>query len=194
MGSRGETGHGRVRITPQLIRVADDSHLWSERYDRVLEDIFTVQSDIAVQVIDQLQATLLEPERRAVEARPTDNMEAYQAYLVGFQYFYTSIEERYLRLAVEMLERAVELDPEFAVAHAVLSEATLHALSLRYDFTPERLEKARSSAERALALQPDLPEGHRALGWYYYFGPRDYDRALEEFASPRSSCPTIATC
>ena len=83
---RAGEGHGRVRITPQLIRVADDSHLWSDRYDRMLEDIFTVQSDIAEEVISRLEATILEPERRAIAARPTDNMEAYQAYLAGIRY------------------------------------------------------------------------------------------------------------
>jgi len=179
---RGSTGYGRVRITPQLIKVADDSQLWSERYDRVLEDIFTVQSDIAEQVIHELQATILEPERRAVEARPTENMEAYQAYLLGFQYTFTSEEERYYRLAVEMLERAVELDPEFAIAHAQLSEAHSALYHWRYDFSGERLNKARASVERALALQPGLPEGHKAFGYYYYWGFRDYEHALEQFA------------
>jgi TolB-like protein/Tfp pilus assembly protein PilF len=187
-----ETGHGRVRITPQLIRVTDDSQLWSERYDRVLEDIFTVQSDIAKEVIARLQATLLAPERLAVEARPTDNMEAYQAYLVGYRYYSTTLEEKYLQLAVEMLARAVELDPDFAVAYAALCEADAALYSLRFDFTPERLEMARASAERALALQPDLPEGHRALAMYYYFGLRDYDRALQQFAKAEEGLPNDA--
>jgi TolB-like protein len=189
---REAEGHGRVRITPQLIRVATDSNLWSERYDRVLEDIFAVQSDIAEQVIFQLQATLLEPERRAIEARPTDNMEAFQAYLLGAQYRWSSAEERHQRLTVEMLERAVELDPEFALAHAALCEAHSRLYHYRYDFTSERLETARVSAERALQLQPGLPEGHRALGWYYYWGFRDYDAALEEFALAAGGLPNDA--
>jgi TolB-like protein len=179
---RAGEGHGRVRITPQLIQVADDSHLWSERYDRVLEDIFAVQSDIAEQVIAALQASLVEPEQRALETRPTDNMEAYQAYLLGVRYWWSSQDERHQRMTVEMLERAVRLDPEFAVAHAMLSEAHSRMYSFRYDFTPKRLEKARASAERAMDLQPGMPEGHRALGTYYYYGFRDYDRALEHFA------------
>ena len=186
---RGETSHGRVRITPQLIRVADDSHLWSERYDRVLEDIFTVQSDIAAQVITRLQATLLEPERRAVEAVPTDNMEAYHWYLVGVQYWWMSTEEKFQRLMVDAFERAVELDPEFAVAYAALSEAHTQLYHYRYDYTPERLEKARASAERALELQLGSPEAHRALGWYYYQGFREYDRALKEFAIAAVALP-----
>jgi len=175
-------GHGRVRITPELIRVADDSNLWSERYDRVLEDIFAVQSDIAEQVIAELQATLFEPEQRAIEARPTDNMEAYQAYLLGVQYRWASHNDRYQRLVVDMMERAVRLDPEFALAHAMLSEAHSRLYHMRYDFTSERLEMARASAERAMALHPGLPEGHRALGSYYYYGFRDYNRALEQFS------------
>ena len=186
---RGETGHGRVRITPQLIRVADDSHLWSERYDRMLDDIFAVQSDIAEQVIDQMRATLLEPERRAIEALPTNNMEAYNWYLVGSQRYWFSTEEKYVRLQVEAFERAVELDPEFAIAYASLSEAHTALYHQRYDFTSERLEDARKSAERALALQPDLPDGHRALGWYYYQGFRDYDRALQEFEIASQALP-----
>jgi serine/threonine protein kinase/Flp pilus assembly protein TadD len=179
---RSGSDHGRVRITPQLIRVADDSHLWSERYDRVLEDIFTVQSDIAEGVIAQLEATLLEKERRVIEAQPTQNMEAYQAYLLGAQYLKLQEEDRYLLLAVEMLERAVQLDPEFAVAHAKLCRAHANLYNSRQDYTPERLAKAKASVDRAFALQPGLPEGHRALGWYYYHGFRDYERAQEEFA------------
>jgi len=189
---RGTEDYGRVRITPQLIRVADDSHLWSERYDRVLENIFTVQSDIAEQVISQLQATILEPERRAVEARLTDNMEAYQAYLLGIQYWRMGEDESYIRQMLETLERAVELDPDFAQAHAALCEAHSQFYHYRLDFTPERLEKARMSAERALQLQPGLPEGHRALGFYYYWGFRDYDGALEQFATAAEGLPNDA--
>ncbi len=183
-------GHqDRVRVTPRLIRVADDSSLWSHRYDRVLEDIFSVQTDIAQQVVAHLQATLLEPERRAVERRPTDDMDAYQAYLVGTRYLRTSAQEEIMRLGIGSLERAVELDPEFAEAHAMLSEAHSGLFHYRYDFTTERLDRARESAERALRLEPDLPEGHRALGWYYYWGFRDYDRALEEFSTALEALP-----
>jgi tetratricopeptide (TPR) repeat protein len=90
---------------------------------------------------------------------------------------------------VGSLEHAVALDPEFAQAHAALCEAHSSLYHYRYDFTPERLEKARLSAERALQLQPWLPEGHRALGYYYYWGFRDYDRALEEFAIAAEALP-----
>jgi TolB-like protein/Flp pilus assembly protein TadD len=186
---RDATGLGRVRITPQLIRVADDSHLWSERYDRRLEDVFAIQSDIAEQVIDRLQTTLLEPERRAIEARPTENMEAYQAYLVGVQYWWTGEDERTARMMLEMLERAVELDPEFALAHALLSQAHSQYYHYKYDFTDARRAKARRSAERALELQPDLAEAHLALGFYHYWCHRDYDSALAEIATAERGRP-----
>jgi non-specific serine/threonine protein kinase len=188
---REEEGYGRVRITPQLIRVASDAHLWSERYDTVLEDIFAVQSDIAERVISQLQATLLESERHAIEARPTDNMESYQAYLLGAQYL-LSYHEESIRLGVEMLDRAVRLDPEFALAYATLAEAHSSLYHFRYDFSPDRLEMAKTSAEKAMELQPGLGEAHRALGWYYSRGFRDYGRALQQFSMAERALPNDA--
>lgn len=177
---RGAAELGRVRITPQLIRVADDTHLWSERYDRLLEDVFAIQSDIAAQVIDRLQATLLEPERRAIEERPTENMEAYQAYLLARQYWWSGEDERSSLMMLELLEQAVQLDPEFAAAHALLSQAHSQYYHFKYDFTADRQSKARKSAERALELRPGLVEAHLALAWYHYWCHRDYDAALAE--------------
>jgi serine/threonine protein kinase/tetratricopeptide (TPR) repeat protein len=179
---RDDAGLGRVRITPQLIRVTDDSHLWSERYDRLLQDVFAIQSDIAAQVIDRLQAALLEPERRAIEERPTDNMEAYQAYLLARQYWWTGEDRRSADMMLSLLERAVGLDPEFALAHALLSQAHAQYYHYRYDFTAERQTKARRSAERALELRPDLAEAHLALAFYHYWCHRDYEVALAEVA------------
>jgi serine/threonine protein kinase/tetratricopeptide (TPR) repeat protein len=194
---RDTAGLGRVRITPQLIRVNDDSHLWSERYDRQLENVFAIQSDIAAQVIDQLQTTLLEPERRAIEAQPTENMEAYQAYLMGVQYWWSGETETTARLMVETLERAVELDPEFALAHALLSQAHSQYYHYKYDFTEERASKALRSAERALELQPELAEAHLALGFYHYWCHRDYDAALAEIVIAGQGRPNdadVLTC
>jgi len=181
---------GRVRVTPQLIHVLDDTHLWSARYDRVIEDIFAVQSDIAEQVIRQLDITLLESERRALKARPTENLEAYQAYLRGIDYLMKPdyLEEN-LRLAVQMFERAVEFDPNFAIAFVGLSEAFSQLIHFRYDSTEECKTKAKMAADRVLELQPGLPEGHMALGLYYYLCHKDYDRALEELAIAEKDLP-----
>ena len=180
----------RVRITPQLIRVSDDTHLWSERYERVFEDIFAVQSEIAEKVIRQLDITLLEPERRAVEAKPTDNLEAYNAYLRGMDHYEQSgvFEEKY-RMAIEMYERAVELDPEFALAYSMLSEAHSRMYHFGYDRTEERVSMAKEAVDRALELQPDLPTAQLALGNYYYYSRKNYAKALEALSIAEKGLP-----
>jgi len=179
--ARQDEGQGRVRITPQLIRVDDDTQLWAESYDRLLDDIFAVQSEIAEQVVGQLGVALLPDEQQALETRPTENMEAYQAYLRGLERHSSPDHWRDPRPEAQMFERAVALDPAFGAAHALLSEAHSALYFYGKDLRPERLASARTAAERALELDPDSPSAHRALGHYYYWGLRDYKRALEEF-------------
>ncbi|UCE46809.1 MAG: tetratricopeptide repeat protein, partial [Phycisphaerales bacterium] len=185
---RPPEGPSRVRVTPQLIRVSDDTHLWSERYDAVLANIFQAQSDMAEQVTQALDITLLEPERQALASRPTENLEAWDYYLRGNQYFHRSDMENDFRIAVRMYEKAVELDPKLALAHAQLSR-THSKLYWFYDWTEERLALAKHAVEKALELAPDLPEAHLALGHYYYHCHLDYDRALEQFAIVQKSQP-----
>jgi len=183
-------GPSRVRVTTQLIRVSDDTHVWAEHYDREIDDIFAVQSAIAAEVIRQLGIAVHETERQGLTAERTQNLDAYEAYLRGMDY-----AERYdptfenWQLAVQMFERAVGLDPEFALAHAELSEVHSFIYHLRYDRSDERLAKALREANRALDLDPLLPAAHRALGYYYYWGHRDYDRALAEFDAALQSLP-----
>jgi len=179
---RREDGTGVVRITPQLIQVADDRHLWSDRYDRAIEKVFEVQSGIAIQVVGQLGATLSEAEGRAVDARPTGNPEAYEAYLRGLRYYPESEKLEDIQIGVSMFERAVELDPEFALAWALLAEMYGVLYHYNIDRTPERQAAAKRAAERALSLDPTLPEGQRAMGYYYYFCRLDYANALASFA------------
>jgi len=180
----------RVRITPQLIGVQDDTQLWSETYDRVIDDIFAVQSDIASRVIDQLGLTLLPRERESMAARPTDNLDAYQAYLRGLdQTGRLTYSSEARRLEIEMFERAVELDPQFAQAWAALSVAHSGLMNLGMDKSPERLVMAREAVDRALELEPDLPEAHLAMAYYYYWGRREYDAALEELAIAQRDIP-----
>jgi len=186
---RPPEGASRVRVTPQLIRVSDDTHLWSDRYDAVLANIFQVQSDIAEQVAKALDIALLEPERRAVKARPTENIEAYEYYLRGNDYFHRSSLESDLRIAIQMYEKAVELDPAFALAYARLSEVHADMYWFYYDRSEERLAMAKKAVDEAFRLNPTLPEAHLALGHYYYDGLLDYDRALEQFAIARKSQP-----
>jgi TolB-like protein/tRNA A-37 threonylcarbamoyl transferase component Bud32/Flp pilus assembly protein TadD len=191
--NKGAAGGSRIRVTPQLIRVSDDTHLWAETYDRVMEDIFAVQSDVAEKIIEQLGITMLDSERKAVESKPTDNLLAYEAYLQGltFRSRAGSKEEEW-RLAVEHFERAVELDPTFALAYARLSGANGELYFWAYDRSEERLNRCKEAAERSLELQPELPEGHVAMSGYYYMGLMDYDRALEELFIAAKDLPNDA--
>jgi len=184
---RGE--HEKVRITPQLIKVSDDFHLWAENYEREIEEIFEVQADIASQIAEALDITLLESERQTLEAKPTENFDAYQAYLRGLDTIRRDFREDDIRLGIQMLERAVELDPEFALSHAELSVAHSLMHQFEYDRTEERLSRARAAVDQALELQPELPEAHVAFAYYYYYGYRDYERALEELAIAEKGLP-----
>ena len=191
--ARGSGGASRVRITPQLIRVDDDTHIWADTYDRTIEDIFEVQSEIAGRVIDQLGVTLLASERQAIGSRPTANLEAYQAYLRGIDYAARADKsEESLALTVQSFERAVALDPGFALAWARLSESQGELYHRAYDKSEDRREKTKAALDRAVDLAPDIPEVHRAAGLYVYRVHRDYDRALTEYALAGRGLPNDA--
>jgi len=179
-----------VRIIPQLIKASDDTHVWAHTYDNDMSEVFQVQSDLAERVAQALDITLLEPERRALASRPTENLEAYDYYLRGNEYFQRSLLESDFRIAIRMYEMAVELDPKFALAYAQLSRAHSFLYWFYYDRSDARLAMAKQAVDRALELDPDLPEVRLALGHYYYYGHLDYDRALEQFAIARKSQPT----
>jgi len=180
-------GPSRVRVTPQLIRVADASHVWAKVYDAVLADVFDVQAGIATQVAETLDVTLVAPEHQALAAKPTTNLEAYDYYLRGKDYDARNYVEEDAHLAVRMYQRAVQLDAKFALAYAALAVAHLE-LSWDFGQTGE-LPKAQAALERAQQLAPELPETRLALGYYYYHGSRDYDHALEQFARVRERQP-----
>jgi serine/threonine-protein kinase len=189
---RAPDGSGQVRVTPQLIRVSDDAHLWTDRYtaNLVPGEIFGVQEQIANQVAQALDVTLLEPERQHLAARPTDNQEAYDYYLRGIAYRRRSTNEDDTRIAIELFKRAAELDPNFAAAYAALSFAHAIMWWFFYDRSPERLAAAKAAADETLRLNPEV--GHEAMGWYYYMGQQDYDRAIAEFEIVKQSQPNNA--
>jgi TolB-like protein/Tfp pilus assembly protein PilF/tRNA A-37 threonylcarbamoyl transferase component Bud32 len=193
---RSTEGKGRVRITSQLIRVTDDTHLWTDSYDRVIEDIFSVQSEIAEEVARQLDLTILEPERRALNRRPTENLDAYDYYLQGRKQEYRGWshgDSKEFERALELLEKAVELDPEFVHAYISLSMNHSWMYFAGWDRTEERLEKSKAALDRALELQPNLSDAQLALGFYYYRGLLDYERASEIFESIQKARPNIST-
>ena len=183
-GSVQKSG-GQVRVTVQLIKALNDSHLWAETYDRNLVDVFQVESDVAQKIATSLEATLTGGEKRAIELVGTKNPEAYEAYLRARALQYKQSFEDRERL-ISYSRRAIELDPNFAQAWADLAaaEAEMYFGDIH---TRERFERARSAAETALRLAPDLPEAHSAMGAFYYYCLQDFDHALKElkFAGER---------
>jgi TolB-like protein/Flp pilus assembly protein TadD len=170
----------RIRITPQLIRVNDGTHLWANNYEHELVDVFAVQAEIAKKIIEQLGVTLLDRQRSRLEARPTDNLDAYQAYLRGVDYRqHMAFSDENKLLAEKMFARAVELDSNFALAHAELSIVLSYMYYGRGGST-DRMTAAKASWEKALSLDPDLPEAHLARAAYLYRCLGDFDSALEQ--------------
>ena len=182
----------RVRVNVQLINANNDEHIWAVDYDRDLTDVFAIQSDLAQKIATALQARLSPNDRARLNQRPTENSEAYLLFMQAEPYANGTemFTEDYLK-AEQLYKQAIKLDPNFAAAHARLSMVESWAYHT-FDPTPTRREKARASADDALRLQPDLPEGHLALGFAYYYGDRDYDRALAEFKIARRDLPNEA--
>jgi len=185
----GEDAGEKVRITLQLIRVENDRHIWAEVYDRVLEDIFTLQSEIAQQVVERLNVELVEAEQLALQVRPTASIEAYQAYLHGRDYATRRDTEQDTLLAVTMFQRAVDLDPQFALAYAELAQAHARIYHFGFDRSDQRLRAAREALETALELDPMSPEVRLAAGYYHYWAEMNFEAALEDFAVAEKGRP-----
>jgi serine/threonine protein kinase/Flp pilus assembly protein TadD len=180
--------NSQVQIIPRLIRASDDRLLLAPVYNKDMSEFFALQADVAERVAKKLNLTLLEPERRAMVYKPTENTEAYEYYLQGDHYHNRSLSGKDLIIAIQMYKKAIELDPEFALAYAQLSRCHAMMYFQHYDHTLERVEMAEKNVRRALQLEPDLPEVHLALGNYYYC-QSDWDQALREFAVARKSLP-----
>jgi len=181
----------QVRVNVQLIRAANDSHLWAETFDRRLTDIFSVESEIAKAIADKLRAKLTGQEEQVIAARPTDNPEAYDAYLRGLAYTLKTGNSPANTLAAQKhLREAVRLDPKFALSWALLSYVdALGYLTLTLQPTVALREETGQAAETALTLQPNLGEAIMARGYYYYACLKDYDAAVRYFEQARQSLP-----
>jgi TolB-like protein/Tfp pilus assembly protein PilF len=185
-GSVRRSGN-KVRVNVQLIDATNDQHLWAEDYDGDLSDVFKIQTDLATRIASALQAKLSPTEKAQMTQRPTENGEAYLAYIQAMNLFMPEESEK-LKQAEQLYQRALELDPNFALASARLSHLEswmFHSI----DPSVARRTKARTLAEQALKLQPNLPEAHLALGYCYYYGDLDYDRALSEFKIAQNGLP-----
>ena len=180
-----------VRVNVQLIKAANDSHLWADTFDRKLTDIFSVESEVAKAIADQLRAHLTGQEEQVIAAKPTDNPEAYDAYLRGLAYTLKTADTTTNALgAQKYLREAVRLDPKFALGWALLSYFdSLGYLSTDLQPTVALREEARQAAETALTLQPNLGEAVLAKGQYHYACLKDYDTAVRYFEQARQFLP-----
>jgi TolB-like protein/Tfp pilus assembly protein PilF len=180
-----------VRVNVQLIKAANDSHLWADTFDRKLTDIFSVESEVAKAIADQLRAHLSGREEQVIANKPTDNTEAYDAYLRGLAFSLKAATTPANSLAAQkFLREAVRLDPKFALAWALLSYTdAVGYLTLTLQPTGVLREEARQAAETALTLQPNLGEAVLAKGQYYYGCLKDYDTAVRYFEQARQFLP-----
>ena len=174
----------RVRITIELVDARTDQTIWSESYDRDLTDIFAIQSEVAETIARKLTATLSSDEKRSIEVKPTDNLEAYDLYLQAKKLIDsakinplpTGNYEKPLRDAIDLLDQAIRLDPKFVRAYCASAYAH-DSLYNGYDMTPTRRALGDAAIANALHLQPDLPEVHLRYAYHLYRGYRDYERA-----------------
>jgi TolB-like protein len=185
---RVQRAGNRLRINIQLIDAASDEHLWQDIYDRELtaENIFALQGEMATSIAMELHQTLSPEMTAKLNEQPTQNTRAYEFYLSGDQY----LKRRQADVAARQFERAIEEDPNFALAWAALSRA--HTEMFWYETGMnfrQRLEMARDAAETAFELVPNLPEAHFAMGYYYMYGTREHERSLEELAKAARDMP-----
>jgi TolB-like protein/DNA-binding winged helix-turn-helix (wHTH) protein/cytochrome c-type biogenesis protein CcmH/NrfG len=187
-----------VLINVQLIDARDGGHLWAQTYTRTLDDVFKVQSDVAGQVAVALQARLLPAEANRVASLPTEDPEAYDLFLKA-EYVALQIESgnapnpaASTEQARAYYQQAIQRDPHFALALSRLSYLESHAYWIDIDHTPARAEAGKRAADQALALDPDLPQAHLAMGYAHYYGHRDYASALGEFEHALRDLPNNA--
>jgi TolB-like protein/Flp pilus assembly protein TadD len=187
----------RVRVSAQLIDARNDTHVWVEKYDRDLADVFAIQSEIAEKIADQLQAKLSPTEKSAMKERPTSDLVAYDLYLRAKELIYDSDinpsrGREDLFKAVQLLDQAVARDPAFLLAHCQLAYAHDEIYFLNFDHTETRLALAEASVSAAVRLQPDSGETHLAQAGHFYWGYLNYDRAREELAKAQHALPNNA--
>ncbi len=188
----------RVRVSAQLIDARNDTHVWAEKYDRELADVFAIQSEIAQKIADQLQAKLSPKEKAAIEEQPTKDLAAYDLYLQAKEFIYDGyiINQGRLRedlfKAVQLLNQALARDPAFSLAHCQLASAHDLIYFLNFDHTETRLALAETSVTAAVRLQPDSGETHLAQAIHFYWGYLNYDPAREELAKAQQALPNNA--
>lgn len=187
-----------VRVSTELVDARNDNTIWADSYDRDLNDIFAIQSEVAQTIANKLTATLSPEEKKRIEEKPTENLEAYDLYLqakllvgdVKLNYTFGNFEQK-LRSAVDLLQRAVQLDPKFTLAYCASVDPN-DQLYLYYDPTSERRAFGDAAMNNALRLQPELPEVHLAYAFHLYRIYRDYEQARVQLTIARRGLPNDA--
>jgi len=189
-GSVRKSGN-RLRVTAQLVNVADGYHLWSERYDRQMEDIFEIQDEISLAIVDALKVRLLGDQQAAVLRRPTENTQAYELYLKGRYYYFKWTEEGFKK-AIEYYQQAISLDPAYAAAYAEL--ANTYGTLVYFGHLPpnETLPLVTSAIEKALELDDNVMEAHLTLGKIKFYYKWDFAGAEREFRRALDLNPNYA--
>ena len=181
-----------IRIVAQLIDTNTDKHLWAENYEGTVNDIFTIQANVAEKIAKALEANVTSVERQRILSKMTNNPEAYQLYSMGTRLMKESEEEKDFRMALNFFEEALRLDSNFADAYgyAAYAHQTLYFYGFERNLMP--LKIAKEYIEKGLELDADSPVLHATRGFYYYWVNRDYTRALEDFLYARDAVPSNA--
>lgn len=189
--SKGRQGEAdRVRVTPQLVRVNDDSQLWSNSYDKVLEDTFQVQSELALEVIEQLGINILPQEQEAIQSLPTNNPLAAQAFRRGVDFERSpDYTPESAELALREYEQAAELDPDFVLAWTHLARIHAQMIHFGHDRSAERQRLAKESIDRARAIDADSPDVSLGTGYYHYWANKEYSLARRAFLEAAQNHP-----
>ncbi len=183
----------RIRVSAQLIDARTDAHLWAERYDRNLADVFGIENELAEQIVSQLKSKLSPKEKAAIEEQPTSDLAAYDLYLRAKLLIEKAVfnepKDSMLLEAIRLLEQAVARDPSFVLAYYQLAHAHDQMYLLEFDHTQERLDLADAAIRSVKRLRPDSGEAHLAMAKHLYWGYRDYDRARQQLAAARRALP-----
>jgi len=183
----------RVRVSIQMIEATKDEHLWSENYDREIQDIFAVQTDIATRVAEALKVELLASEKNDITRPPTENVQAYQLYLRG-KYQYARLTRESLALALSLFQEAVAIDPRYALAYAAMAECYHFNCHLQFLQPEEAYPPMKELALRAIEINPRSAEGHGALGAVYFHWDWDWAGAEGELLRAIELNPSFGDC
>jgi TolB-like protein len=185
----------RVRVNAQLINARTDAHVWGDSFDREMTDLFALQSELAERIASALRANLSAKEKKSLQIHSTSDLDAYDLYLRArdlFRWSGAGDPRENGKKALRLLDQAIARDPQFALAYCLASRLHCELYWFGYDKTHERLANAKSTAETALRLQPDLGDAHLALAYYHYYGYREYKLARTELAIALRATPNDA--